>query len=238
MLLVPWDAPPPRWIERDALLVERDPDCAPIERRTGDLHAVDAEPIAVAVGRMGVHVQTWDRDTDTRLESYASPPDVGRAYVLVDDAGGLGVVEATHDSRAPSACYDDCPSFWMRADFVVPPRRSSRGAVTAVGPLPDGLAARLGTERDGGRRARRYSRDDLPPKAAVERDARGWRGATWFDVDGDGRIDLALRVHECGCSRFAIETRARDWDGSAWRVTERYVHLPLPEPPDRCADEP
>jgi hypothetical protein len=203
-----------------------------MSRHPGDPQVLEAQPVKVSDG----HIDLVDRDFDQTLEAFESAPDAERDYLLVDDVGGLGVVRATTTDRNVT-CYDYCPNYWRSAVYDVLPRRSSSGFVSAVGPLPDTLGARFRQAKDGGRRARRYTDPHLPARAAAAKDERGWHAFLWFDLDGDDRIDVIQRMHECGCEHFAVETLVRDWDGVDWRTTERYTRLPLPVTPDRCDDE-
>jgi hypothetical protein len=230
-LPVPWDAVPEASANLEDRLIERDPECADVVRHPGDLQILGAQN--VTAWRGGVALA--DGETEQLLDGYASPPEAGREYLLVDIVSGLALVQATATERRPVRCYDACPSFWTVATYTIPPRRSSGGYVSAVGPLPNAVATAL---RDGRvRRARLYlSREALPRRALPPEDTRGWRSLLWFDVDGDERIDGVERERDCGCEHVARETLVHDWDGVDWRVTERFVYLPLPDPPDRCSD--
>jgi hypothetical protein len=228
-LPLPWDRAE-KTLDAEYVRIGRDPECAEIARRPGDLQVLDADSVHV-VDRMYVA----DPDREQTLTSYASPLDADKTYVLIDDTGGLAIARTTSTPLTVN-CYDDCPTFWWPAVYVIPPRRSSWGAVSAIGPLPEAIEKMLRARGNVSRKARRYDRAPGATQGAAAIETGGWRAGAWFDLDGDGHADVVQRVRECGCMHFAVETLVHEWDGVDWRTTERYLHLPLPVTPDRCAE--
>ena len=157
-----------------------------------------------------------------RVALVGSPPPLpGQRFVLFDEGGPFGLVEATGERCPPG--HDDC----VVCEVDDPARRHWARYVGAPPPGPPRWGYALGPFAAG---------EPLPEPRSVEGSwqSRGlWRLRAEADLDGDGTVDRVRALHDCRPGRPnhpRCRMQAETWrlhDGR-WFAEPRLLSSPTP----------
>ncbi len=127
----------------------------------------------------------------------------GERFVLIDDAGWLGIASVVSKEPPLSACNDGPCDAGYRAEIVDRARRDPSGIVHALGPTVAPLASARRLNPPSGSTIVLEGLEHCPLGAY-------WSDVVAVDIDGDGDRDLELRQRLCSDhTRWALEFRMR-----------------------------
>jgi hypothetical protein len=147
------------------------------------------------------------------LAEWSYPPSAGDRFVLVDDDGWLGIVEATGTKEDDRPCSEmmSCPGR-RSARWIEHVPRPARGQLSAIGPT---LVRHP--------HIRRLVPKPQPPSSddvivLVQEEARvlteRWEVVVAWDLDGDETRILEVRARACPSERISVERRVRTVAGT------------------------